>query len=110
MSAQTEIKVVQNDKLYNLNFTLEDSNGSAVDLTGATLKINTQRPGSSTIKFTGSMSIVNAAAGTCVYTVQAGDFDETGRYYAEIQVTFGSGQVLTYPNIVISVQPELPRE
>lgn len=110
MTIQTEIKVVQNDKLYSLNFTLQDSNGSAVDLTGATLRINTQRPAQTGIKFTGSMSIVSAVAGTCAYVVQAGDFDETGKYYAEIQVTFGSGQVLTYPNIVINVLPELPRE
>lgn len=110
MSAQTEIKVVQNDKLYSLNYTLQDSSGNAIDLTGASLVFNVQRPAQTGLKFTGAMSILSAPAGTCFYTVQAGDFDETGRYYAEIQVTFGSGQVLTYPNIVISVQPELPRE
>lgn len=110
MSAQTEIKIVQGNKLYDINFSLTNNDGTALDLTGATLLFNVQRPGLATNKFSGSMAIVSAAAGTCKYTVQDGDFDEKGRYYAEIQITFGSGQILTFPNIIINAQPGLPRE
>ena len=43
------------------------------------------------------------------YNVAATDFDDAGQYYAEIEVTFGSGKVVTFGDIVVIVQPELPR-
>ena len=111
MSAQKEIIVVQNDKLYPLNFTLTDEQDFALDLSGATLQLNVQRPGASAIKFTGNMDIDNdPATGKCSYTVQDGNFDETGSYYAEIVVTFPNSQVLTFPNIIIKALPRLARE
>lgn len=105
----TEIKVIQNDKLYDLNFTLQDSSGAAIDLTEATIKFKVQRVGSSGLKFEGSMTIVDALAGKCKYQVQEGDFDKAGRHYAEIEVTFSNGQILTFPDITIIVEPELPK-
>jgi len=105
----TEIKVIQNDKLYDLNFTLQDSNGTAIDLTGSTIKLKVQQIGSTALKFEGMMTIVEAGEGKCKYQVQEGDFDTVGRHYAEIEVTFTTGQILTFPDIVIIVEPELPR-
>lgn len=107
---QTTIKVVQNDKLYDINFTLQDSNGTAIDLTNATLKFKAQKQGgASTLKVDSAMSIVQASAGTCKYTVQATDFDEVGHYYAEIEVTFTGSKILTFGDIVAIVEPQLPR-
>ena len=104
----TNIEVVQNDAAYDLNFTLQDYAGNAVNLSGASISLKVQKENSNAIKFTGSMSIVSAAAGTCKYTVAAGDFDEAGKFAAEIQVTIGS-QVLTWTGIIIKVLPELPK-
>ncbi len=106
---QTTIKVFQNDKLYDINFTLQDSNGAAIDLTNGTLLFKAQKQGAAALKFSGSMSIVNPTAGTCKYTVQAADFDEVGHYYAEIEVTYTSTKILTFGDIVVIVEPQLPR-
>lgn len=105
----TNIKVVQSDKLYDLNFTLQDSSGGVVNITGATLLLKVQKEHEPSLKFSGSMAIVSGAAGTCKYTVQTSDFTEAGRYLAEIEVTFGSGQVTTFTDIIITVVPQLPQ-
>lgn len=105
----TILNIVQSDVGYNLNFTLQDNAGAAIDLSGATLALKVQLIGATTVKFTGVMAIDVAASGTCHYTVAATDFDVEGRYYAEIVITYPSTEVLTYPNILIVAAPKLPR-
>lgn len=103
------IKTYKSDKLYDINFTLQDGNGTAIDLTNGTLLFKAQKQGATTLKFSGSMSIVTAASGTCKYTVAATDFDEVGKYYAEIEITYTGGKIITFGDITVIVQPELPR-
>lgn len=105
----TKITIYQNDKLYDINFTLKDANDTVVDLTSATLLFKAQKQDSDTAKFSGSMSIVSAAAGTCKYTVADGDFDAAGIYYAEVEVTFSGGKVLTFGDITIDCRPQIPQ-
>lgn len=106
----TQIKIFKSDKLYDINFTLQDANGTAFDLTGnSQLLFKAQKQGATALKFSGTMAVISAGAGTCKYTVQPTDFDEAGQFYAEIEVTFGSGRVVTFGDIVVIVQPELPR-
>lgn len=105
----THINVYQNDKLYDIDFTLKDANEVAVDLTSSTLIFRAQKQGETAQKFAGSMSIVVAASGTCKYNVADGNFDEAGDYYAEIQVTFSGGKIITFGDIIVHVKPELPR-
>lgn len=105
----THINVYQNDKLYDIDFTLRDANDVVTDLTGATLIFRTQKQGAAAQKFAGNMTLVVAASGTCKYTVADGDFDEAGDYYAEIQSTFAGGKVITFGDIIVHVKPELPR-
>jgi hypothetical protein len=104
----TKINVVQNDYGFDLNFTLQDYSGTAVNLSGATILFKAQKENNTSLKFSGSMSVVSAVAGTCKYTVQNGDFSEVGTYSAEIQVTIAS-QVITWTNIKVSVFAELPK-
>ena len=104
----TNIEIVQSDAAYDLNFTLQDYAGNAMNITGATLALKVQKEHATSLKFTGSMSIVSGAAGTCKYTVQSTDFDEAGKYDAEIEVTI-STQVVTYTGIKINVRPQLPK-
>lgn len=104
----TIIKVVKGDTNYDINFTLQDANSAAFDLTGATLLLKVQKEDVSTVKFSGSMAIVSAVAGTCKYTVQPTDFDEAGTFHAEIQATISS-KIITWTNIRIEVLPELPK-
>lgn len=104
----TQIEIVQNDTAYDLNFTLQDYSGAAVNLSGASMLFKAQKENTTSLKFTGSMTVVSAVAGTCKYTVQSTDFDEIGKYTGEIEVTIGS-QVITYQGIKINVNPQLPR-
>ena len=104
-----EIEIRQNDKDYYLCFTLQDSSGTALNLSSASLKFNAQKIGADDLKVEDDMEIVDAVAGECRYQVKEDDFDEAGDYYAEIQVSFIGGQVTTYGDILINVKPELPR-
>jgi hypothetical protein len=107
--SRTKIEIVKNDKLYDLNFTLHDASGVAVNLTGATLKFKAQKSDETALAVDGVMSIVVAVSGTCKYQVAASVFDEAGTYNAEIEVTFADGQVSTWTDIIIMVKDELPK-
>lgn len=105
----TEIKIVQNDALYNLDFTLESSDGAPLNLTGSTIVLEIQNTNKKTLKFSGSMSITDGPNGKCTYIVQSGNFDQPGKYYAQIKITFGGGKTLTFTDIIIKVLPVLPK-
>lgn len=106
-----QINVYKSDKLYDLNFTLKDANDVAFDLTGYSgIIFRAQKQGAAAAKFSGAATVVGAATlGTIKYTVQATDFDEAGDYYAEVEVTYTGGKVVTLGDIVVRVKPELPR-
>lgn len=105
----TTINIVQGDYGYNLNFTLQDNSGAAINLTGAALTLKVQQWGQDVVKFTGNMVVDVAASGTCHYVVASTDFDQEGKYKAEIVVNYGSGtEILSYANIVIVATPKLP--
>lgn len=110
MAQEKYIQVTQNDIKEYLNFTLQNSAGTATDITGySAVNLLVQRPGESTLKFTGTMEVVSATAGTVKYLIASGDFDKVGKYFASIKVTFTNGQILTFPGIVIDCAPALPR-
>jgi hypothetical protein len=107
---RTVITLIKNDKLYDLTFTLKDATGTAVNLTNGTLKFKVQKAGAAALKFTGTMTVIDANAGTCKYQVQATDFDSTGRYDAEIEVTYSpSTEIITFSDIIIKVKDDLPK-
>jgi hypothetical protein len=107
----TQLELVQNDKGIELAFTLQNNDGTALDLTGATLTFRAQHKTSpSAADISGSMTVISAAAGTCKYTTTGTDFTNPGKYDAEIEVNFNSGQkIQTFPNILIEVIPQLPK-
>jgi hypothetical protein len=93
-----------------LEFTVKDADGVVIDLTNIdTLYLNVQKASESALKFSGAMSVDDAVAGECSYTVIEGDFDEAGDYWAEIEATFNDGKVITFPDLLISVAKDLPR-
>ena len=107
--ARTIIEAVAQDKLYNINFTLQDYDGNPVNLTGiSTLKLKAQIPGAEELSIDGDMTVVSAVAGTCYYQVQEGDL-ETGIYEAEIEVVYVNGQIVTFTDILIKVAGDLPK-
>lgn len=106
----TPIKVYKGDTKYDIDFTLEDAQGDAFDLTGATaVLLKCQKQDSDDLKFSGAMSVVSPTDGTVRYNVAATDFDEAGDYYAEIQVTFTGGKIVTFGDFVVRCLSDLPR-
>jgi hypothetical protein len=101
--------IVAGDAKYYLNFTLQDENGEPLNLTDATIKLKAQKPGDDELKVDSALSVVSAIAGTCRYLVLATDFDVAHTYNAEIEVTYTNGTILTYPDILIKVQSDLPK-
>lgn len=83
-----DLAIPQNDAGYYLNFTVQDSTGTAYNLTDYTIKLKvwtTGRP--ATLFLTGTCSIVVAASGTCRYLVATTDFPNKDVYSAELELT-----------------------
>jgi len=104
------IETIKGDEKYDLVFHLKDFNGNAINLNGASgMKFRVQKKGTSVIKFEGDMTIVDGIEGELKYTVEAGNFDEVGKYFAEIEVRFEDGQKITFDDILIKVKSDLPK-
>lgn len=105
---ETLLEVVQNDYGYDLSFSLEDSSGAPLDISGATLEFKAQTTGDYVVKFQNPMTVVSASQGLCKYTVLATDFVVPGAWAAQIVVTYLTGEVLTFTGITVQVDPALP--
>jgi hypothetical protein len=103
--------VGQGDYGYELPFTLQDGNGNAVNLSGAALVINVQdsQDASDELLFSGSMTVDNASAGTCHYTVAQSNFPSPGTFLAQITATWSETEQHTWTGIKIIVEPQLPK-
>jgi hypothetical protein len=84
-----EIKLAQNDYGIALDFTLLTAAGAVFPLTGGyTVKLKVWESGTpSSLVLDGTCTIIEASAGTCRYTVLEDDFENTGEFEAEIEVT-----------------------
>jgi hypothetical protein len=108
----TEVEIVQNDKSFDLNFTVKNASNTIVDLTGlSAIKLKVQKYETATLFCTISGVVVApATAGTCKFTV-GNEFVGScvGDYIAEIEITYTNGQVITAPDIKIKVISDLPK-
>ena len=91
------IKLTKNDTLFDLNFTVKDSDGAALDLTGYTVTFNLSDKNFKN-KISGACTVDDAAAGLCHYEIQAGELNlEPGEYLGELSLTTVGGKVITNP-------------
>lgn len=92
-----KIKLVRGDTRPQLQVTLTDeSDGSAINITGATVRLRFRAAGETTVlsNFTGV--ITDAASGKVVFLWPQGSLDvEPGDYEGEIEVTFPDTTVQT---------------
>jgi hypothetical protein len=87
----------QGDRLPSLNISAVTSDGSAYDLTGATVVFNMRTADGLTIKVNRSAAtLVSGPAGTLRYDWATGDLDTAGDYHAEFECTI-AGRKLTVP-------------
>ena len=103
-------KIKKNDTGPKLSLTLQDAAGSAIDVSGATLRFHMKAYGATTLKVDAAATIVDADDGKVEYAWQTGDTDTAGTFYGEIEVTYGDSTVETFPNnsyFTIIIQEDL---
>ena len=96
------LTIPKGDYGYNLNFTVQDADGNAFNLTGYTITLKVWAPNvPGTLKFSGACTIDVAASGTCHYVLVSGNFDTVARYQAELELTKSGVVSSTRPFIIV---------
>lgn len=106
----TDFFIKQNDTSPALAVTLQDDDGNAIDLTGASVDFHMSPLDDSTLMVDSAATIADASAGEVKYEWSSGDTDTVQRYEAEFEVTYADGTIETFPNsenIIIRVEEEL---
>lgn len=96
-----KIEIIKGDYGYSYKFYLKEPDGSVSNLDGATLKLRAKHS-EKDIAVEKEVSVLTAAAGTCLYTLGENDFQTDGVYYGEIEVSKES-QLATYQGFTIIV-------
>jgi hypothetical protein len=101
--------IKQSDTSPSIQATLQDSNATPINLSGATVRLHMKLLGSSTV-LEREVSVVTPFSGIIRYDWQDGDTSVAGTYNAEFEVTYADLSVETFPNtgnIAIVITPEL---
>jgi hypothetical protein len=77
---------------------LKNSDGTAVNLTGCTVKVIVSAGVGVTAIVNRAVTVTDATGGIVTYTPIAADVATAGSYLAEWEVTTGSGGVFTVPD------------
>ena len=104
----TELTLVRGDKGFDLEFTVQEADGTVFDLTGATVKFKMALPQNAQLKIDGLCTITDPLDGKCKYTIQDGDLDTSGTYVAELEITIGA-KVITVTDIIVKIVKDLPQ-
>lgn len=108
---RTNIDITKGDTGYDLFFVLQNYEGNALSLnTVSNIYFKVQKSGEEALKFSGEMEVIDGSNGEVKYTVEQSNFDEVGRYYAEIEVNFDNGQIITFDDILVKVKSDLPKQ
>jgi hypothetical protein len=91
-------RVKRNDTEPDVDYTLTDEDGAAVNLAGADVQFHMRFAFDNTVKVDEPATVADEAAGEVRYEWQQGDTDQAGVFEAEFEVTFSDGEVRTYPN------------
>jgi len=105
-----EFRLKQGDRLPKLRAALTDSNGAALDLTGATVAFRFRARGGALLTLAGVASVVApATSGVVEFSWGAGDSATPGVYESEWVLTYaGSAQTVpTSGYLVVVVEPAI---
>lgn len=102
------IKLVQGDTRPSLEFTITKE-GTAVDLTGATVKFYMKNSSTGAVKINGATcSILDTVNGVCQYNWTTNDTDTAGSYAGEVEVTFPNGSIQTgFKQLSITIRDDI---
>ncbi len=111
MSHGTDFFIKEGDTSPDLQVTLKDGDGNAVDVSGAAIVFSMSAGG--VVKTSEqTVTLVTASSGVVKYPWVAGDTDTPGTFIGEFEVTFAGGAIQTYPNsatgrLNIFIEPEI---
>ncbi len=94
-----DFTVKQGDSAITFSDSLTYSDGSVVNLTGASVSFVMRAITSASVAFNTSASITSASIGTVAYRPTASDTATAGTYAANWKVSFSGGLVETFPTI-----------
>ena len=90
--------IKQNDTGPAMLATLQDANGNAINLTGASVRFHMRSVGGGNPVVDAAATVVTAASGIVRYNWVAADTDTVGTYRAEFEVTYADASIETFPN------------
>jgi len=91
--ARPDFKIVNDNTAPDYVITCQ-RDGTAIDLTGASVELIIKNSSTGTITQTGkAAAITTAASGIITYTADATDFPSAGTYVGDIKVTYSGGGV-----------------
>lgn len=92
-----KIKLVQGDTRPYIRITLKDADGTAINVSGSTVRFKFRQSGTSGTLFTVVCSQINGGTdGVIVFNFPVGGLDvEPGAYEGEIEVDYGGGDIQT---------------
>ena len=90
--------IKQNDTSPSILATLQDAEGSAVDLTGAGVRFHMRSMTLNQTVVDAAAVIVTDLSGEVRYNWDAADTASVGSYQAEFEVTYADGSIETFPN------------
>tara|TARA_R100001510_G_scaffold57539_2_gene66039 strand:- start:999 stop:1322 length:324 start_codon:yes stop_codon:yes gene_type:complete len=88
----------QNDTSPQIAAILQDGDGTAIDLTAATVKFHMKKVGAATATTDAAATVIDANAGSVKYVWTSNDTAIAGSYLAEFEVTYTDGGIETFPN------------
>jgi len=104
-----KITIVQGDT-PRLDFTITDADGNPIDLGSiTTIRFKMGKYGEETGKVTKTCSLTNPGGsdGECYVQLTASDTNEVGDYYAEVELQYGSGGIISTPKFLVAISDEV---
>lgn len=90
----------------DFNFTIQDSTGTALNITGTTPKFTLYREGAQHELIQAMQkdcTIDVGASGTCHYTVQQSDFTKQTQYYARVEIYTSTTKIESTQDFLLEV-------
>jgi len=103
------LTLVEGDCNYFLEFEVRDADGEIVDLSGCSIGFKMQRYGDSTLTLDKAGQIADGPNGICQIMIETELTNKFGEFYAELEIRWPGGKILTAPNIYCKILRQLPR-
>lgn len=108
MATISDVTVVQGDNKPDLNFTIKDADGVAINITGCTINFYFRKKATVTVINSGhtACTITDAPNGKCKYVwdnhspVSPVDLAGEGEHEGEVEITYAGGDIQTVPAIL----------